>query len=471
MKVQLRPHLQLRTAVFAGCALLLAWLVVSRSLAAYLAEVAPQAALRLNAGQPEALTNLADRMLNDSAGADGRADATDQTPAPQQDAGTDTSGTADNEGANSALANRAFSAFDLISQKQSIDLPAVRAAAEAGLRNEPLNARALRLLGQVSDAAKNDADAVNFMQAAAKLSLHDNLADSWLMLKSFAAKDYQSTVYYADILLRTSPELSQYVVPILARIAEDKGSAGLIKTTLAGDPPWRDQFLQILPASITDARTPLDLLLALRTGADPPSPEDLNRYLNFLVQHKLYELAYYTWLQFLPAEQLRNAGLLYNGGFEIAPTGSPFDWIMPQGSGVTVDIESRPDADSGHALLLDFQYGRVDYAGVAQLVMLAPGRYHFTGRFKGELVGPRGLKWRIACAETRGERLAEGSMINGRVPSWSDTGFDFTVPAQNCRAQYLSLDLDARMASESFVNGSMWFDDLKISRLASAPSQ
>src|SRR5580698_1996513 len=117
MKVQSRPHLQLRTTVFAGCALLLAWLVMSRSLAAYLAEVAPQAALRLNAGQPEALTNLADRMLNDS-GADGRVDATDQIAAPQQDAGTDMSGAAGNGGTNSALANRAFSAFDLISQKQ-----------------------------------------------------------------------------------------------------------------------------------------------------------------------------------------------------------------------------------------------------------------------------------------------------------------------------------------------------------------
>jgi len=262
-----------------------------------------------------------------------------------------------------------------------------------------------------------------------------------------------------------------YVVPILARIAEDKGSADLIKTALAGDPPWRDLFFQALPASITDARTPLDLLLALRTSATPPPPEDVNRYLNFLVQHKMYELAYYTWLQFLPAEEMRNAGLLYNGGFEIAPTGSPFDWILPQGSGVTVDIEARPDGDSGQALLLNFQYGRVDYGSVAQLIMLAPGRYRFTGRVKGELVGPRGLKWRIACAETRGTRLAEGPMINGRVPSWSDTAFDFTVPAQNCRAQYLSLDLDARMASESFVNGSVWFDDLKISRLASAPSQ
>src|SRR5271169_1321893 len=98
MNVKLRPQLKLRTAVVAACALLLAWLVMSRSLAAYLADVAPQAALRLNAGQPEALTNLAERILNDSGGANRRVDATDQTP--QKDAGTDPGGAAGNDGAN-----------------------------------------------------------------------------------------------------------------------------------------------------------------------------------------------------------------------------------------------------------------------------------------------------------------------------------------------------------------------------------
>src|SRR3984957_5863807 len=121
MTVNLRPQLKLRTAILGACALLLTWLVLSRSLAAYLAEGAPQVALRFNAGQPEALTNLADRMLNDSGGANGRVDATDQTP--QKDAGTDASGARGKEGGKSPLANRAFSAFDLISQKQSIDLP------------------------------------------------------------------------------------------------------------------------------------------------------------------------------------------------------------------------------------------------------------------------------------------------------------------------------------------------------------
>jgi hypothetical protein len=59
-------------------------------------------------------------------------------------------------------------------------------------------------------------------------------------------------------------------------------------------------------------------------------------------------------------------------------------------------------------------------------------------------------------------------MISGRAKAWSDIAFDFEVPADNCRAQYLSLDLDARMPSEQFLNGTIWFDDLRIQRQASA---
>ena len=117
-----------------------------------------------------------------------------------------------------------------------------------------------------------------------------------------------------------------------------------------------------------------------------------------MIAHKFYSLAYYTWLQFLPPEELRHAGLLFNGSFEVAPSGLPFDWTITQGPGVTIDIVPRPDKSGGRALMVDFQYGRVDYHSVTELVMLAPGTYEFKGEYKGELVGPRGLKWRIACA-------------------------------------------------------------------------
>ena len=197
--------------------------------------------------------------------------------------------------------------------------------------------------------------------------------------------------------------------------------------------------------------------------------EDLGPYINLLVARKFYSLAYYTWLQFLPPEQLRQAGLLYNGSFEAPPSGLPFDWKITPGTGVTIDIVARPDSSGKHALLVDFQYGRVEYHSVSELVMLAPGPYEFRGEYKGRLVGPRGMKWRIVCANgTMVPDGGESPMIMG-LKDWQTVAFTFTVPDKDCPAQYVHLDLDARMASEQFISGSILFDDLQISRATSVP--
>ena len=302
------------------------------------------------------------------------------------------------------------------------------------------------------------------MNAAAQLSLHESIAIYWSMLAAADAKDYKTTTYYADVLLRTRPELDQHVVPILAKIAEDKGSSGLVESVLVKNPPWRGQFFAALPSSVEDARTPLGLLLGLRTSPAPPTSAEIAPYVEFLISRKLYDLAYYTWLQFLPVAELREAGLLFNGNFDVMPSGLPFDWVIRQGSGVTIEIVPKPDSNGKHALLVDFAYGRVDYHSVSQLVMLTPGTYEFKGQYKGQLLGPRGLKWRIACAS--GPTIEESPMIIGMMPSWRTVAFTFTVPTTDCRAQYVRLDLDARMASEQLVSGSMMFDELQISRVA-----
>jgi hypothetical protein len=234
---------------------------------------------------------------------------------------------------------------------------------------------------------------------------------------------------------------------------------------LAENPPWRKQFISLLPQFVTDPHTPLDLLLALRASPVPPAPDEIEPFLKILIGRKFYSLAYYTWLQFLPPEELRRAGLLFNGDFEATPTDLPFDWKITPGAGVTIDIVPRGDSSGKHALLVEFQYGRVDYHSVAELVMLPPGTYQFKGEYKGELVGPRGMKWRIVCAEGAITDGGESTMITGLVKDWKNLGFTFTVPDKDCAAQYVRLDLDARTISEQLISGSILFDDLQISRL------
>ena len=61
-------------------------------------------------------------------------------------------------------------------------------------------------------------------------------------------------------------------------------------------------------------------------------------------------------------------------------------------------------------------------------------------------------------------------MLLGSQPSWKEFKVQFRVPDTGCRAQIVRLDLDARSASEQFISGSMWFDDLQILRAAEPES-
>jgi hypothetical protein len=418
-----RPN-RLRITLFALLALVLVWQILSRSLVAYLAPAAPEDALFLRSGDPVALVSVADRELN----------FTDK----------DKTTTAGQSGAASK------------------PLGQLRNRVETALAADPLNARAYRLLGQLAEREQANPRAAKLMLAATRHSLHESIAVDWMMRKSFENKDYPATAFYADALLRTYPPFMEFALPILGRMAENKDAKGEIEKLLAANPPWRSRFFSALGGAITDARTPLDLFLSLKDTAAPPTAADLGDYLYFLIQHKLYELAYYTWLQFLPVEQLESTGFLFNGSFETKPSGLLFDWAMPPGVGLTLDIAPRPEATDKHALFLEFGQGRVDFPGVSQTVMLPPGAYRFNGSFKGEVVGRRGLQWSISCMG--GAAIGASQMFLGAFPAWRDFEFAFTVPESGCRAQAARLVLAARSASEQLVSGSIWFDELSISR-------
>jgi len=96
------------------------------------------------------------------------------------------------------------------------------------------------------------------------------------------------------------------------------------------------------------------------------------------------------------------------------------------------------------------------------VLLLGPGAYRLSARHRGELAGPRGLVWRVACLN--GPSIGQGPMALGAAPQWTETGFAFTVPEADCRAQQLRLVLDARMPSEQLVSGSVWYDELRIAR-------
>lgn len=403
----------LRPIGLAAAGLTLAWLVISTSLAAFLAGHAPHAALWLSPGDPQALLSLAEGRLDPA------------VPEAQDQA---------------------------------------RGWAEAALASDPVNARALRILGQAAQAAGDESRAARYMEAAASRSVQESWAVHWLLKNAFDRKDYAGALRFADTLLRTRSRALPLVQPFLARMAETPEAAAELEGLLAGNPPWRRSFFAALPRTVTDARTPLRLLLALRQTPDPPTLADLRGYVRLLMQHKLYELAYYAWLQFLPPAQLEGAGTLFNGSFEFDPSHLPFDWSIGGGRGATVEIAARSDSADQRALVIVLGPGRVELRGAEQTLMLGPGTYRLQAKHRGEIIGPRGLAWRVSCAGRGGPPLGQSPMMLGVVPDWQTIELTFSVPEKDCRAQRLRLMLDSRMPSEQLVSGVAWVDDVHIAR-------
>lgn len=413
----------------------LVWLVISHSFAAHFAETMPPVALSLNPRQPAALARQADallakidveRMRGRRAAGGGSVDA----PAP----GTDAS------------------------------LDEVQRLARQALKTDPLNTDAMRILGDAAAAKGDDALARTWREAAAKGSLHQSGAHFQLMLAEVAAGDAAGALAQADILLRTRPDAAAATMPVLAKLTEDRRTAPAVKLLLRGNPPWRQSFFALLPAFIEDARAPLDLYLDLKGSAHPPTLAEQRSYLDFLIAKRFHELAYYTWLQLLRADQLVKVGPVFNANFERQASGLPFDWMLKEGAGVIAEIVPRPDDRGQRGLSVELGSGRVDFGGVSQWIMLGPGQYRLAARAQGELKGRRGLVWRIYCGPEPSAALAATPMIVGALPRWTAFEASFSVPATGCATQLVRLELDARSASEKLVTGQLWFDSVQIEK-------
>ncbi len=406
---------------FAGLATVLAWLIVTHSFAAYFGQTEPRWALWLNAREPTALFSLADDEVNPVA-----KDGSPESPK--------------------------------LPKKR---LQELRAQAELALLSDPLSGKNYRLLGQIAEAQGSAKLAAAAMLAAARHTPHEGYAAFWLMTKALDSKNYPSALYYADVLLRSGAVPSNFVMPALAQMVQSKGNGEqeLLKV-LAQNPPWRRGFFEAVYGYLSDGAVPLRAFMALKDTKAPASVQELNAYQRFLVANKLYELAYYVWLQFLPAQDLDNAGFLFNGDFERTPSGSPFDWQLPRETNAMVDFAPKSEKDAGRALIVGFSSGRAEFEGVSQLIMLTPGRYKVEGSYKSDLDGPRGVLWTISCAG--GQILGQSQRFIGLAQDWRRFEFSFSVPEKGCAVQSLRLGLAARSPSEEILSGDVFFDDLSI---------
>lgn len=267
-----------------------------------------------------------------------------------------------------------------------------------------------------------------------------------------------------SLLLRTQPTVASALYPELLAIAQNPEQQALLRPLLENPPTWWEAFFAYAAHEAQQTDTVLFLYQQRLRGDQPPSEREQRAYLDRLWRDARWPEAYEAWKNGLNERQRLELRYLYNGGFELLPTGVGFDWRIAAPRGVQVETTSTYGARGERALHVSFDGQRVRFNHVQQYLLLEPGRYRLQGRVRPDsLRAERGLRWMLRCV-AEGPLLAESERFLGS-DEWRTFIVDFAVPEKGCPAQVLRLQLEGRAELDFEVQGGIWFDDLSIAAL------
>lgn len=344
------------------------------------------------------------------------------------------------------------------------DWDQVSRASQAVLARTPLSERALALYGLSLEAHGQPEAAKAAMTQAASQNLSYALPHLWLYNRLLTEGDVAGALSQADVVLRSQSLFSDNFFPSFRDLLESPTAADALVSALEENPPWRTPFLVWMAKDPTSTAKATALVAELQQGDAPPKNDELAPLLNSLIAAGDYQQALFLWLRGLPNDRFATMDYLTNGDFRFPITKLPFDWSLSPVKGAEVSIASTSGAEN--ALRVQFYRGRVPFRNVAKLLVLPPGNYQLSGRERADnLETERGMVWKLTCAIPAAPLLAQTEPLKGNV-SWQTFEVPFEVPSTDCPAQWLRLELDARVALEQEVGGgSVWYDDLSITRL------
>ncbi|HEX5754963.1 MAG TPA: hypothetical protein VFY12_01245 [Arenimonas sp.] len=410
MRLQSRQRI-VAAAVITCIAVLLAWRVLTLGLADHWQSSDPERALRWREDHPVALLNALDAAL-----------------------------------------------------RQPADAKTIKALALSALQASPLNGRPYRVLAQLREAEDGIEAALPLYNAAVHRGPRDRFTHARLFDYGLQTGDVAKALGHFDFLLRLRPQTASTLLPVLVTLAAEPAVQPALAAKLSDSPPWRAQFLRLLAQTASDSGAVEPLWQLLRTGAGGGLPQaELQPWLDRLLRDGQGDRAYLVWVSQLGQRELTELGNVYNGDFELAPSGFGFDWRFGRVPGARIDRMPVTGASGNLALRVAFDDRRVPFAHVQQVLALPPGMWRLQGRARADaLRSERGLVWQVNC-HAGGAPLGRSEPLRGQR-SWHAFALAFEVPAQGCSAQVLRLLLPARIPAERRIGGQAWYDGLAISR-------
>lgn len=322
----------------------------------------------------------------------------------------------------------------------------------------PLDGEAFGEIALASEADSDPAAAMELHEIATRRDPRNLRVRAWLADVHLRAGDYPAALEQLDVVLRLSPEARKAVLPMMVQWAADPAFASALVERLRTKPNWRGSMEQALRKAI-DSPGAGAVFAGLSASGDI-SPGESGRWLGALMNAGHWGLAYSYWASGLHLAVGEALPMLYNGGFEQAPTQAGFDWRTERRSGTYTEFVAV-DGANGNAAHLVFHGRPAAFADLEEALALPPGRYRIDMRVKAiGLRSDQGLQWVLTC-HGRNAPIATGEGFNGTF-GWRESMMEFDVPEAGCPGQWLRLANPAPRGSAQMVSGELWFDDLVL---------
>lgn len=325
--------------------------------------------------------------------------------------------------------------------------------ARAALAIAPLDAVAVRALG-LGLLAQGDRPRGNSMlETAAILGWREEVTQYWLVGRALEFRAFDAAIARMDALLRRDRATQALLSQLVAISADPQGRQAVI-SALAVKPGWRQAYFNALGREADVATS-----LAVITGLDrTPAPVSANE--TALIRWRLGDRGDWQSVRHIWAAG-HGKGLVGDGGFAIATetldkSAPPLAWRSTGLAGAHVVIADPDTSWNGQALMVTsdgFAQGPV----LAQTLVLAPGRYHFSFLYQPRGQGGSGIAWRIICPEEEMPAPALALRWKNMREGWKKGEALITVGAQ-CPVQQLQLDLEGNDA----ISSAFFIDDVAL---------
>ncbi|MER9775590.1 hypothetical protein [Mesorhizobium sp. M0220] len=348
------------------------------------------------------------------------------------------------------------------------DLDASLTRAKGALAVNLGDARLYSVIGEIKYRQGEKEEAYQLFDQARKLSKTEIHALQRSISRKIETGDLPKAVGEIDILLRRWPDQFSAIAEGMPTILANPDGYQAVLTAVRAQAPWRASLIYALTRTPERIDFANRLLLDLTGSSAPPNSGEVTAVIRGYIRQKKYGSAYRLFLFSLSEQERKLVGYIFNSTFEPVTGAKPFDWQIPDPSGLEITFATSQGAGEGEGgATVRFLNTPVKNAALQQYIQLPPGLYKISLIASARnLKLPKELFWSVRCLGPAGE-IARFNIPEGTY-NRQTLSQDFSVGPIACPLQLLRLQTAAIAESWRFrYVGTLVMHKFNIERLPS----